>query len=434
MNILSIGGSDPSSGAGIQSDIRAASALGVNCFSVITAITSQNSTRFSSVESVSANAVSQQLDSILSDFKIDVINIGMVYDSKIIEKIYLKLKGLKIPVVVDPVIKSTTGGALLKKSSLFAFKRLLIPTSYVITPNVNEAEVLSGVRIAGFEDLIRAAKKLSHLGAKNIVITGHTFTKNKVSDFVYEKGEHYSVSGKKLSGQIHGSGCNFAIALSYSIAKKKSILESVKFAKGFAYQAIKSAQGLGHGIRIASAKPDKIKTELASAILEFTKLDGVASLIPEVQTNFVFAKQSSKSISDIVGVSGRIVRAGKNVIVAGDLEYGGSHHVGSAVLTIQKKFPHLRAAINIRFDEMFVKKMKKSKYVVLSYDRAKEPKKTRLKENYTVSWGIQNAIKNSVAPPDAVYHRGDVGKEPIILVFGNDPSQVVSKISQLLDA
>ena len=432
MNILSIGGSDPSSGAGIQSDIRAASALGANCFSVITAITSQNSTRFSSVEAVSANAVAQQMDSVLSDFGIDVINIGMVYDSKIIEEIYLKLKDQKVPIVVDPVIKSTTGGVLLKKSALFAFKRLIIPLSYAVTPNVKEAEILSGVRIAGFEDLIRAAKKLSHLGAKNIVITGHAFTKNKISDFVYEKGKHHSISGKKLGGWAHGGGCNFAIALSYSIAQKKSVAESVRFAKEFAYQSIKSAQDLGHGIKITRPKPDKIRTELAFAIHEFTKLDGVTCLIPEVQTNFVFAKQNAKSIDGILGVGGRIVKAGKTAIVAGELEYGGSHHVGSAVLTIQKKFPHLRSAVNIRFDERFIKKMQKAKYTILSYNRAGEPKKTRLKENSTISWGIQSAIKNSAIPPDAIYHRGDVGKEPMIIVFGESPRDVLAKVKILL--
>jgi hydroxymethylpyrimidine/phosphomethylpyrimidine kinase len=205
----------------------------------------------------------------------------------------------------------------------------------------------------------------------------------------------------------------------------------VKFAKEFAYQSIKSAQGLGHGIKIASPKSDKIKTELASAIQEFTKLDGVTSLIPEVQTNFVFARQDAKSIDEIMGVSGRIVKAGKNAIVAGELEYGGSRHVGSAVLTIQKKFPHLRSAVNIKFDESFIKKMQKAKYKILSYDRTRESKNTRLKENSTISWGIQSAAKNSSAPPDAVYHRGDVGKEPMIILFGKNPEDVLAKVKIL---
>jgi hydroxymethylpyrimidine/phosphomethylpyrimidine kinase len=431
VNILSIGGSDPSSGAGIQSDIRVASTLGANCFSVITAITSQNSVEFLDVEAVSPRSVEQQLDSILSDFEVDVVNIGMVYDSTIIEKIHSKLKKKNVPIIVDPVIISTTGGVLLKKSALSSFKRLLVPLAFVITPNIYEAEILSGVRIAKFEDLSSAAKKLSSLGAKNIVITGHTFTKNKVTDFIYDGKCHYSISEKILSAETHGSGCNFAMALSYSIAQKRTILESVKFAKKFTYQAIKASRAMGHGVKITNLKKDSIKSELSYAINEFTNLDGIHSLIPECQTNFVFAKRNSKSLNDIVGVTGRIVRAGNKVIVAGDLEYGGSTHVATAVLTMQRKFPQIRSALNLRFDKKLIKKFQKYNKIS-SYDRTKEPAITKLKENSSISWGIQEAIKNSRHPLDIIYHKGDFGKEPMIIVFGNSPSNVVAKISKVL--
>jgi hydroxymethylpyrimidine/phosphomethylpyrimidine kinase len=431
VNILSIGGSDPSSGAGIQADIKAATALGANCFSVITAVTSQNSVKFVGVEPVSPNAVEQQLSSILSDFEIDAINIGMVYDSKTIAKVHSKLKSLRIPITVDPVIKSTTSGNLLEKSAFSSFVRLLVPLARVITPNVKEAEILTGMKITSGDDLERAARKLSHLGAKCVVITGHKFIKNKISEFVYEKGKQYSVSGKKINTETHGSGCNFAIALSYSLAQGKSVLESVKFAKEFALQAIKFSQPLGHGIKITSPKKDAIKAELGAAISKFQNLEGVYSLIPEVQTNFVFSKHNAKSINDIVGVSGRIVKAGKRVIVAGDLEYGGSRHVASAVLTMQKKFPQIRSALNVKFDDKLIKKFQKDS-VVASYDRTKEPTKSKLKENSSIVWGIQEAIKNFKQPPDIIYHRGDVGKEPMIIVFGKNPNDVLRKISKIL--
>ena len=219
MNILAIGGSDPSSGAGIQSDIIAAQTLGANCFSVITAITAQNSTRFSHAEPVSAKSVDAQLNSILSDFDVDVITVGMVYDSQIIKKIHSRLKNTKIPIILDPVIKSTTRGALLKDDAISVLKKLLIPICHTTTPNVSEAEILSGVKIRKPEDLIKAAKILTNIGAKNVIITGHTFEKNKISDFVYYTNKHYSISGKKIPGQNHGSGCNFAIALAYCIAQ-----------------------------------------------------------------------------------------------------------------------------------------------------------------------------------------------------------------------
>jgi len=135
MNILSIGGSDPSSGAGIQSDIKTFSNHDAYGFTIVTAITSQNTKNVTSIEPVSAKSLMAQLDSILSDFHIDAIKIGMVYNSQIIKVIHSKLRNIKVPIVVDPIIKTTTVTILLKKSALNDYKKMIIPLAYVITPN-----------------------------------------------------------------------------------------------------------------------------------------------------------------------------------------------------------------------------------------------------------------------------------------------------------
>lgn len=432
MNILSIGGSDPSSGAGVQGDIRVASALGVNCFSVITAITSQNSTKFSDVESVSPKTIETQIDSVLSDFEVDAITIGMVYDSDTIRIIHSKLKGGKIPIILDPVIKSTTGGILLKKSALEPFRKLLIPLCQIITPNVSEAEVLSGVKITKESDLTRAAEKLSGMGAKKIVITGHKFVKNKISDFIFEGEKGYTISEDRINHEAHGSGCTFAFALGYAVAAKNTFGDAVKFAKHFTYQSIKNSQKIGRGVKVIHPKQDTIRKDLRSAIIEFENIKDSYELIPECQTNFVYSKQNPKSASDILGVSGRIVKAGKKLVVAGNLEYGGSRHVATAVLTMQKKFPEIRSAMNIRYDQKTIEKLRKTKSKISSYDRTDEPANTKNKENSSVSWGVEHAIRNSKSAPDIIYHTGDVGKEPMIIVFGENPKQVVAKISKIL--
>ena len=126
MNILSIGGSDPSSGAGIQSDIKTFSNHDVYGFTVITAITSQNTRKVTSIEPVSAKSIRAQLDSVLSDFDIDGIKIGMVYNSQIIRTIHSKLKNIKVPMILDPIIKSTTGTILLKKNALRDYKKMML--------------------------------------------------------------------------------------------------------------------------------------------------------------------------------------------------------------------------------------------------------------------------------------------------------------------
>ncbi len=432
MNILSIGGSDPSSGAGIQGDVRVASALGVNCFSVITAITSQNSTKFSDAESVSPRMIKGQIDSVFSDFEVDAVTIGMVYDSDAIRAVHSRLRDKKIPIILDPVIESTTGGTLLKKTALEQFRKLLIPLCFVMTPNVSEAQILSGVKIAKESDLARAAKKLSSLGAKRVVITGHRFAKNKISDFVYEGGKGATIPGDAIGGEVHGSGCTFAFALCYAVASKNTLADAVRFAKRLTYESIENAQGVGRGVKIARLKKDQIRTDLSSAIKEFERLGDSYGLIPECQTNFVYSRQNPKSISDVLGVSGRIVRAGRRAVVAGSLEYGGSKHVATAVLTMQEKFPKIRSALNIKYDQKTIEKFQRAKNRIASYDRADEPGKTKSRENSSISWGVKSAIKNSKSAPDIVYHTGDMGKEPMIIVFGENPKQVVTKISKIL--
>ncbi|MFB5626813.1 MAG: bifunctional hydroxymethylpyrimidine kinase/phosphomethylpyrimidine kinase [Nitrosarchaeum sp.] len=431
MNLLSIGGSDPSSGAGIQSDIKAFESLNAYGLTVITAITGQNTTKFGMVEPVSQKMLKNQIDSIMSDFKIDGIKIGMVYNSEIIKTIHRELKNEKIPIIIDPVIKSTTGGLLIEKLSVNDFKKYLIPLATVITPNKFEAEFLSKIKINSKDSLQKAAQKIQNMGAKNIVITGIETKNNTISDFILEKENQYTISGKKIPKSNHGSGCNYSSSLLFSIVRGDKLKDAVKFSKQFTYNSINDAKKIGRGISITQTKNnDKIHTELTNAINKFTEIKDIYKYIPECQTNFVFSKKNPKSIKDVLGVSGRIVKTGNNVTVAGDLLYGGSKHVATALITLNKKFPEISSAINLKYDKEIISKLNKSKLLITSYDRSVEPKMVKDKDGSSVSWGIKHAIKNSEKPPDVVYHKGDFGKEPMIIIFGETPALIIEKISK----
>ena len=245
MNILSIGGSDPSSGAGIQSDIKTFSNHDVYGFTVVTAITSQNTRKVTSIEPVSAKSLRAQLDSVLSDFHIDAIKIGMVYNSQIIKVIHSKLRNIKVPIVIDPIIKSTTGATLLKKSALHDYKKMMIPLADVITPNKHEAKVLSGI-----SDTNKSAKKIQSMGAKCVIITGATSSNNQISDFVLEENKEYVISGKKIPIINHGSGCNYSASIAVSLAKGNTMYNAVKAAKDYVYQSIKNSKNIGKGMNI----------------------------------------------------------------------------------------------------------------------------------------------------------------------------------------
>jgi len=430
MNLLSIGGSDPSSGAGIQSDVKTFSTLNAYGLTTITAVTGQNTSKFGMIQPISKTIVKNQLESILSDFLLDGIKIGMVYNSEIIKTIYDVLKKISIPIIVDPVIRSTTGGMLIKKSAVKDFKKYIIPLADVITPNKFESEFISETKANSKKSLYRVGKIIQDMGAKNVVITGLELKKNYISDFVMTEKIDF-LEKRKINTINHGSGCHYSASMIFSICKGNSVLESAKFAQEFTWNSIKNAKQIGKGIAIVQKDPDKIYLDLSKAINRFTKIKKISQRIPECQTNFVYSRKNPKSIKDILGISGRIVKTGKNVTKTGNLEYGGSKHVAMATLTMNKEFSKIRSAVNLKLQKDTINKLEKNGYTVKNYDRTKEPKLIKRKEGASIGWGVKTAIKNSRAPPDAIFHKGDFGKEAMMIIFGTSPNDVIEKISKV---
>lgn len=429
MNLLTIGGSDPSGGAGIQSDLKTFEELNSYGLTIITAITAQNTMQFNSVQPVSKKMIIEQIDSVFSDFKIDGIKISMVYNSEIIKTIYEKLKDKKIPIIIDPIIESTTNGQLLEKTALKDYKKFIVPLATIITPNKFEAEFLTKIKIKSKKTLLESAKKIQKMGAKNVIITGIE-EGTKVSDFVLERTEQYFVSSKKITRVNHGSGCNYSSALIFEIASGKTIKKSAKFAKNYTFDSIRKAKNIGKGIAITLNKnPDKSFEELRKSILKFTSINKIYKKIPECQTNFVFSKEHPKTINDVLGIQGRIVKTGEKVLVAGNIEYGGSKHVATALIAMNKKFPHIRSAVNLKYNAKTISKIKNN-FKISSYDRTQEPKGVK-NEGSSVGWGIKMAIKKCNEAPDIIYHKGDFGKEPMIIVFGENPTTVLQKITKM---
>src|SRR5579872_801545 len=434
MNILSIAGSDPSSGAGIQGDMKTFSVFGAYGLSVITAITSQNTKKFFDVKPVIPSLVKSQIRSVLEDFHIDAIKIGMVYDKQTIRTIHSELEKIKEPIILDPIFKSTTGGVLQMENALLDFKKLLIPLSYIITPNVTEAEKISGYKIRSLKDMKTAAKKIQKLGAKNVIIKGgHFLSGSKVTDILLDDKRFHIFSHNRLKFENHGGGCTFSSSLCANIARGKKLSDAVDSARLFTIESIKNAVKIGSGLAITMhAKGDEIENQLLHAISKFCSIDSIDEHIPECQTNFVYSTLDPLSLKDIMGLEGRIVKTGKFGTVAGHLKYGGSKHVASAVLEVAKKFPSIRSGVNLKYDTSTIKKAITKGLKVSSYDRKKEPEENKMKDGSTVPWGIKVAIAKLETPPDVIFHKGDFGKEPMILIFGKDPEDVLRKILKLV--
>jgi len=313
---------------------------------------------------------------------------------------------------------------LLKKNALHDYKKLIIPMADVITPNKYEAKILSGI-----SNIKKSAKKIQTMGAKCVIITGATSSNGQISDFILEENKEYVISGKKIPIRTHGSGCNYSASITVSLAKGNTIRSAVKTAKNYVYQSIKNSKKIGKGISITHSHISNEMKELSDSINDFRQIRNIYKMIPECQTNFVFAKKNPATINDVLGISGRLVKCGKEIVTAGEIMYGGSQHVGTAIIQVNKKFPEIRSCLNIKYDTKIVSKAKKVGFTILSYDRNKEPRKLRDKENSSISWGISNSLKTKL--PDIIYHKGDIGKEAMILIFGKNPDDVVKKASKI---
>jgi hydroxymethylpyrimidine/phosphomethylpyrimidine kinase len=438
---LSIAGSDSGAGAGIQADLKMFSALGVYGCTAITAITAQNTKRVAEIFEISPLMVEQQIRAVMIDMRPNAIKIGMVYSSPIIDAVYRSVKKTsKIPIVLDPILAAGTGAKLLRTEAYKSFVSKLIPLSTLITPNRMEAEKLADIMIKTENDAVEAARKINKLGAENVIVKGGRFGSAHVTDLLLDsKGNIMKFTNPVLKiKEIHGSGCNFSSAITAYLAKGMALADACKMANEYVHTAVRNAMKIGSGLHIANplsviyrdANRYHTMAALQQAVEQVSMLDGFYKLIPETQTNFVYALLNAVDVSDVAAVRGRIIKIENTAVPASYIKYGASSHVASAVIAYMSVNPDFRSAINIRFDEMIVD-VCKSLFSVASYDRTKEPKKIKRKEGSTVAWGILAALSNNPLA-DVIYHTGDIGKEPMISLFGRNPTEVVNKIKAIL--
>jgi hydroxymethylpyrimidine/phosphomethylpyrimidine kinase len=248
---LTIAGSDSGGGAGIQADLKTFAAYGVFGTSAITAITAQNTRGVTAVQALDPALVVAQIDAVVSDLGADATKIGMLANTGIIEAVAGALTRLGLTnIVLDPVMVAKGGDHLLEPSAVQALRDLLIPLAWVVTPNVPEAEVLTGLTIRSVDDLREAASRLVGMGARSAVVKGGhlTLEDGRVVDIWYDGREFLELAAERLTTpHTHGTGCTFASAVCAALAQRDSPETAVQRAKGYVLGAIRHAPGLGHG-------------------------------------------------------------------------------------------------------------------------------------------------------------------------------------------
>ncbi len=247
--ILIIAGSDSSGGAGIQADIKTVTALGSYAMTAVTAITCQNTQGVKAINSVPIKNLQKQITMVLDDIGTNGVKIGMLHNESIIKSVYKILKKYRIKnIVLDPVMIAKGGSRLVNKNSIKYLKKLLLPLCNVVTPNIPEAEVLTGYSIISKEDMIRAAKKIINMGAKNVLLKGGHLKNKMIYDILISKKGIKVFSKRKINTKnTHGTGCTLSSALVTCLSQKKSLIQACKISLKYVDQAILTAPGYGKG-------------------------------------------------------------------------------------------------------------------------------------------------------------------------------------------
>ena len=247
--ILIIAGSDSSGGAGIQADIKTATSLGVYSMTALTAVTVQNTKGVKSVISVPPNEIYNQIIHTIKDIRPNAIKIGMLHSTRVIDKVLRALNEMKVKkIILDPVMIAKGGSKLITDSAVRLMKKKLINKVTLITPNVPEAEILTGIKIKNQNDMILAANEFIKLGVPNVLVKGGHLKSKKVNDIFVNKKEIKMFRNKKIiTKNLHGTGCSLSSAIATYFSCGKTLKKSCELAINYVNNSIKSSPNYGRG-------------------------------------------------------------------------------------------------------------------------------------------------------------------------------------------
>jgi hydroxymethylpyrimidine/phosphomethylpyrimidine kinase len=437
--VLTIAGSDSGGGSGIQGDLKTILSLGGYGMSVITALTAQNTLGITGVEPVSPDFVAQQLEAVLSDIGADCVKTGMLVNAPVVETVAENVKRFGIEkLVVDPVLAAKDGTALLDDEGRKVLVEKVFPLTYLLTPNIPEAEYFTGVRIQNRSDMTKAAKKLQKMGPRYVLVKGGHSEQSSV-DVLHDGSQPYEFATQRVrTRHSHGTGCTLASAIATLMARGLPLMECIDQGKRYLYSALRFSLSLGKGIgpcnHMASITREfaraRVIEELDKALDRLKRLN-IGHLIPEVQSNLACAIPYAESVDDVASFPGRIIRVGNTVSTLASARFGASRQIHHLVLAAMEYDSERRAAMTISYSEHLVKRMRSLGHTVSEFDRRRTPPDLAEEEGSTLAWGVQDVMEELGRVPDAVFDRGAVGKVPLIRIFGTDPASIVNLIAKL---
>ncbi|WP_135826874.1 bifunctional hydroxymethylpyrimidine kinase/phosphomethylpyrimidine kinase [Halorussus ruber] len=439
--VLTIAGSDSGGGAGVQADCKTFEAHDAFGTSAVTAVTAQNTRGVESTHVLPAEEVAAQIDAVTGDFDVRAAKTGMLATAEIVRTVAERAARAEFPVVVDPVMVAASGDRLLNPEAEAAYENLIAEAA-LVTPNADEAEVLTGVAIAGTESAIEAGEELRSMGADAALVKGGHVPGETVRDvLVTDEGVEIFRHPRVETDATHGSGCTLSAAIAALLARGNNLNNTVEASADFMERAVRYHLDVGEGpgavhhavgVRNRAAR-ESTAEEVRAVVQNFVEAD-VSDLVPEVGMNVVGATPYAEETGETAAVEGRITRTFSGVKPNRGVRFGASSHVARFLLACREFDPDLRFAVNCRFDSDVEAALDSLDWEVAEYDRGAEPDEVKEREGSTMQWGARRAFESVEETPVAVLDRGEVGKEAIVKMVAEDGHEVTERVLALLDA
>lgn len=430
--VMTIAGSDSGGGAGVQADLKTMEALDTFATSAITSLTAQNTVGVESIHPVPVAEIEAQVEAVCDDFELQAVKTGMLGVEPVVETVASYAADMDVPFIVDPVMVAASGDRLLDHDAEAAYEGL-IAESAVVTPNADEAEILTDIPIEDRDSMQSAGRRLVEMGAEAALVKGgHVGDEHVVRDVVVTRDDVTTLEHSRVDSEAtHGSGCTLSSAITARLAHGEDIPDAIESGVAFMTRAIRYPLNVGEGpgtvhhlanIRDRSARQPT--QEAVESVVQQLVSARVSSIVPEVGMNVVGATPYAERPEETVAVEGRITRTMAGIRTTRGTRFGASSHVARFLLAARGHDPALRFAANLRFDDSTEAALEKIDAPVVEINRSNEPKPDE--EGSTMGWAAERAFEQVETTPAIVFDRGDVGKEPITRLLAKDTADLTT--------
>ncbi len=444
-SILTIAGSDSGGGAGIQADLKTITVLGGYGLSVITALTAQNTRTVAGIEAPSPEFVALQMKTVLTDIPVAAAKTGMLFSAPIIRAVAPFLERKNFPLVADPVCVAQSGAKLLEDDAVTAMVERIFPVADLLTPNIPEAELFTGLTIRGPEDICRAVEKLLEMGPRAVLVKGGHLESLAATDWFASLDQKPLplIQPRVQTCSLHGTGCTLSAAIATGLGQGLDMLTAVRRAQQYLNLGLRSAFPLGGGAGPVNHLAPLFKERARRQVLEDLAQAGprlaarpeLARLVPESGMNLALAVPYADAPDEVAAFSGRITATRRGAILVGGCpEFGASPQLAKVLLAARRHNAEVLCVLNLRLAEGLPGALERAGLVAAGFDRAEEPGYLKERDGGPLEWGTYEALARHPEPGsvDAVLDGGEFAKEPMARLFGEDVEDLLRKLGLVL--